>query len=466
MLDEAPSQPEQLAAIRKESRAILIALLFPTVAILLNGSMFGVALPTVRDELGISADVAAWLAIAFTLPFMMFMPLFGRLGDELGKPRLLLAGLAIFFAGSALALSADDFTLLFVGRLVQGAGSAGITPLSIAILADRFPAEERGWALGTWNSAAPATSVFGPTVGGLLVDSLGWRAIFVPVLIVALLAMGIVRRQVPTLRDKPNWAVLRAFDWVGVLLFGAAVVLIVLYVSSRPVTGVEPLQDLRLLSGTVFFGTAFTLWERRRRRPLIDFQIWRGRRFSLASLSAGLRMTMMIGINFLLPLYLADLYGLSASAIGLLASLHSVALFVTIRQGGPLADRWPNRWLIMISLGAQMGMMGVFALLPGGISLLWIAAVSVGHGAGAGLSLAALHRTALGDIDAEQTGAAAGMYSMTRFGGLMLGTAVAGIILQSGLDRGLPAVEAYQVVYGFLAATGLVGVILASRLRD
>ncbi len=466
MFDDASSLTEQLSAIRKESRAILIALLFPTIAILLNGSMFNVALPTIRDDLAISADVAAWLAIAFTLPFMMFMPLYGRLGDELGKPRLLLAGLAIFFAGSALAFSSDNFTLLFLGRLVQGAGSAGITPLSLAILAERFPPEERGWAMGTWNSAAPATSVFGPTLGGFLVDSLGWRAVFVPVLVVALLAVWVIRRQVPTLREKPNWAVLRTFDWGGVLLFSGAVISLVIYVSSRPVTGVEPLQDGRLLVGTVFFGVAFALWERRRSRPLIDFHIWRGRAFNLASISAGLRMAMMAGIGFLLPLYLADLYGLSASAIGLLASIHSVALFVTIHQGGPLADRWSNRWLIMISLGLQMGMMGVFALLPQGLSLYWIAAVAAGHGAGAGLSLAALHRTALGNITPEQTGAAAGMYSMTRFGGLMLGTAVAGIILQRGLDRGLPALEAYQVVYGFLAATGLVGVLLASRLRD
>ena len=107
----------------------------------------------------ITADVAAWLTIAFSLPFMMFMPLYGRLGDELGRARLLVTGLVVFVFGTVLSIVAQDLPLLFIGRLIQGAGSAGITPLSLAIITQRFLPEERGRALGTWNSIAPGTGM-------------------------------------------------------------------------------------------------------------------------------------------------------------------------------------------------------------------------------------------------------------------------------------------------------------------
>ena len=451
---------------RQQSRAILIALLFPTMGIILNGSMFGVALPTIRDEFAMPADVAAWLTIAFTLPFMMFMPVYGRLGDQLGKSRLLLAGTLLFGVGSVLALIANSLPFIFIGRFIQGAGSAGITPLSLAIISERFSSEERGRALGTWNSIAPGTSIFAPSIGGYLVDTVGWRIIFIPVIAAAILAFIIVRWQIPPLRGKPNWGVLRTFDWGGVLLLNSTIIFLVLYLSSRPVTGVEPLQDWRLLLGFILLAIGFIVWENRYPLPLVDFKILGNHSFRLASLSAAIRMALMIGISFLLPLYLADIYGLKAAQIGLLATIHAVALFISIRLGGTLADRWPNRRLIMISLSIQLMMMAYFALLPGQLPLYWIALGNVIHGFGAGLSLAPLHRTALGSIAAEQTGVAAGIYSMTRFAGSMLSTALAGVILQNGLDRGLSLLDAYQIVFFCLSGMAIVGVFIASRLHE
>jgi MFS family permease len=457
---------QQSTADRVQSQVILIALLFPTMANILNISMFNIALPTIRDVFEISADVAAWLSIAYLLPFMMLMPLFGRLGDEIGKSRLLIGGIIIFCVGSLPAMFANNLALLFLGRALQGAGAAGIQPLSLAILSERYPSGERGRAMGTWNSIAPASAIVGTVLGGLLVDSFGWRTIFIPVLAIGVLAIGIIRWRIPTLRSKPNFSVFRNFDWGGVLLLGGTIVSLVFYLSSRPVTGVEPLRDWRLLIAALGFGLGFVLWELgHQAAPLIDLRILKDRGFLLASLSAGVRMAFMAMISFLLPLYLTDIYNLSASNIGLLSAIHASALFVSIRFGGILADRYMNRNLIVISIFLQMSVMGYFALLPGPVSLIWIVAGFVGHGLGAGLSLAALHRTALGESTADQLGASAGVYSMTRFGGMMLSTTFAGVILQAGLDRNMIPLDAYQAVFGFMAVVGLFGVLLASRLR-
>jgi EmrB/QacA subfamily drug resistance transporter len=460
------SQGDQVTAFRRQSRAILIALLFPTMAIILNGSMFSVALPTIRDEFGMQADVAAWLTIAFSLPFMMLMPLYGRLGDELGKSRLLIAGLIVFCLGSLLAMTSKSLAMIFLARIIQGTGSAGITPMSLAIIAERFSAEERGRAMGTWNSVAPGTSIFAPTLGGFLVVAFGWRSIFVPVLAVGLVALWITRSQVPTLREKVNWGVLRIFDWIGAMLLSGTVIFLVFYLSSRPITGEEPLRDPRLLLGLILFGISFIAWERRHRRPLVDLALIKRRTFRLASVVAALRMCMMIGISFLIPLYLADIYDLVAAQIGLLITVHAIALFVSIRVGGTLADGWSNGRLVTLSLGMQTTTMIYFALLPAGVSFIWVVVGMAVHGLGAGLSLAALHRTALANIPVDQTGVAAGVYSMIRFAGVMIATVLAGVILQNRLDQDTAVLQAYQIVFAFLAALGVIGVLMATRLPD
>ena len=450
----------------KRSRAILIALMFPTFAIVLNGSMFGIALPTIRDEFLMPADVASWMAIAFSLPFMMFMPLYGRLGDELGKARLLTLGIALFAAGTIMALVANSLTMLFMGRVIQGIGSAGVTPLSLAIIAQRFPEEVRGRALATWNSVAPASSIFAPTVGGFLVDSFGWRTIFIPALIVAVFTYFFVRARIQTLRGKPNFAFLASFDWGGTISLSGMIISLVLWVSSRPVTGVEPLRDWRLFLSIVFFAAIFFYVERHHDRPLVDLRLWGIASFRLASMAAFLRMSMMIGISFLLPLYLTDLYEMRASTIGLLATAHSIMLFVSIRIGGPLADKWPIRRLVTLSLLLQLSAMAFFTLLPANQLLIWIVIGVVTHGFGAGLGLAALHRTALGSVDSEQGGAASGVYSMVRFAGSMLSTAMAGVILQTALDSGLSTLNSYQVAFGVLVGLGVLGTFTGLRIQQ
>ncbi len=449
-----------------KSRQILLALVFPTMAIILNGSMFGVALPTIRTEFAMEPDVTSWLSIAFSLPFMMFMPLYGRLGDELGKARLLTLGIVIFFCGTLLIWLSNSLALIFVGRLIQGVGSAGITPLSLAIISARFSAETRGNAIGLWNSTAPFTSIFAPTIGGFLTDNYGWRTFLIPALAVSIIALLIVRARVPSLRGKPNWQILRHFDWGGVLLLSSTIISLIFYLSSRPVTGVEPLRDWRLFLAFIASINAFIYWERRHIAPLIDLQILKNRIFVTASLGMFCRMSLMVSIAFLLPLYLADLYNLSASGIGWLATIHAIALLISIRSGGWLADTYPNRRLVLIGISVQTLVMVYLALLPANVPLYAIFAAAIMHGLGAGVVLPAFHRTAIGSVSEDHSGAAAGVYSMTRFGGSLLSTAITGVILQVTQSSGVGLLQSYQLAFAFLIVLGVLGLIVSSGLRN
>ena len=172
----------------QNARAILIGLMAPTVMVVLNGSMFAVALPAIRGSFDAQADLLAWVVTGFTLSFVVFMPLYGRLGEGFGMRKPFLAGVIIFLLGTMISALAVDLRLLLVGRVIQGAGAAGVTPLAIAMISEFFPARQRGQALGTWNSVGPATGMVGPLLAGLLVDNWSWRAIFGPVLLVGLMA--------------------------------------------------------------------------------------------------------------------------------------------------------------------------------------------------------------------------------------------------------------------------------------
>lgn len=456
---------ELSSAFKQRSRSILIALFFPVIAMIFNVSVFGVALPTIRDEFGIQADVVAWLAISFSLPFMVMMPLFGRLGDQLGKSRLLTVGIVILGAGTMIVLLADSLVWVFIGRIIQGIGSSGITPLCLAIISHRFPESERGKALGTWNATAPATAIFAPSIGGFLVDSFGWRTIFIPVLFIAILAIVVVRWQIPSLRGKPNWSILRHFDWGGVLFLNGMIIFLVLFLSSRPITGIAPFRDGRLFFGFILFTAVFLVWESRRSEPLINLRLFRNRNFTLASLVSSFRMAMMVGPGFVLALYLADIYQYSASAIGVFVTVHAIGLFLFIRIGGNLADRYSNRNLIVAGLFIQLSAMLYFALLPGNVASFWLYSGIGTHALGAGLGLAAMHRKALDSVDDSRAGAAAGIYSMTRFGGSMLATAVLGIILQAGADSGMRLITTYQLAFAFLALVGLVGAVIGMGIE-
>ena len=128
----APAKPR--FSLPDNPNRILLGLMIPSAIMVLNMSMFSVALPTMRDEFQVQPDQAAWLVAAYTLPFVIFTPLYGRLGDTLGKRRMLLTGILIYIIGVVISLFAVDQQLIMVGRVAQGIGTPGINPLSIALI--------------------------------------------------------------------------------------------------------------------------------------------------------------------------------------------------------------------------------------------------------------------------------------------------------------------------------------------
>jgi MFS family permease len=445
---------------------ILIGLMAPALVTGMNSHMFNVALPTIRQDFALDADMTAWVAMSYTLAFMTFMPLYGRLGDTLGKQRLLLFGTLLFVAGTIIVVSATRPATLMAGMLVQGIGTAGYVPLCIAIITQRFAPDERGKALGAWNSMIPLAGLSFPFVAGLLVDRFGWRAIYPPILLAAIIAFVMIRQYVQPLHSAIDFAFLRAFDWVGVVLLSAGLATLLLYTSSRPITGVPALQDMRLLVVWLLLFGAWIVWERRRRNPYIDLAIFANASFSNSSVVAGLRMSLMTSISFLIPLYMSEIHGSPAKMIGIVLTVQAGMLFATSRAGGQLADHYGSRLPVTMSMAGLIGIMVLLACLPAWAPLWLIFLAAMGHGLLIGLSLAPLHRSAMSKVEAAEVGTAAGVYSMIRFAGQILGTAVAGVLLQRGLEQFAEPIEAYQAVFWIFAAVAVVATVGASLLRD
>jgi MFS family permease len=447
-----------------QTRRILVGLIFPAMLMPLVSTMSRVALPMVRDHFALGADTTAWIDVAFTLPFMILMPVYGRLSDGLGPRRLILLGIAIFSVGTLIILTATGLGGILLGRAVQGIGLAGMMPLGMALVTAIFPPKERGRALGTWSTVGPTTGFLGPLAAGFMVAAWGWEGAYAPPLLFGLIAVIAVLKAVPARPATADF--LRRFDWGGVGLLAVALSALVFFLSSRAATGVAPLRDWRLAAIAIVFLALFVWWERRRAEPFIHLSLLGYASFLRGSFCASLRMVVMGGIGILAPLYLVDIKGVRPAELGGLLMIGSGSMALVVRLAGALADRWSGRWFTVAGLLLQTASMLIFWRLPAASSMLWVVLALAVQGLGAGLMLATLHRSVMADVPQTRLGAAAGLYSMLRFLGAVTGTALGGVLLQGGLDTGMPQVQAYQQVFLIFAAFPVLGALLGLNLKD
>lgn len=394
------------------------------------------------------------------------MPVYGRMSDGLGKRRLLLWGIAIFAVGSLITTISLSLGMLLIGRIIQGLGIAGLIPLSLALITEYFPVEDRGRAMGIWSTVGPLAGVLGPIFAGLIVARFGWRNAFIPSLIFALLGFIIIFQTIPVGVPKVDTTFLRAFDWIGVILLSLTLLLLFFFLSSRPITGVAPLQDWRLLLPAIFFLMLFVWYEQRHINPFIDLSILGNTGVTVASICAALRMVGLSGaVGFLMPLYLADVVGLEPAMSGFLLMVNPAAMLVTVRYGGRLSDRLGSRSIVLTGFTIYTTVLIVLGLFSADAPAWLIILLLSAFGAGGGLMLASLHRAALNDVPEQQLGATSGIYSMIRFIGSAFGAAYGGILLQFFLDQPtLNTASAYRNVFFGYALFCVLGALFGTRL--
>lgn len=196
--------------------------------------------------------------------------------------------------------------------------------------------------------------------------------------------------------------------------------------------------------------------------PIVNLQLYAIKNFGTASFAGGLRMVVMGSMSFLKVLYLADIYGMGATGLGVFTTVYAGAILATTRLGGQLADSRYARRVLLTSFALQLVMLSGLAsmALPA-----WAAmGLMLGQGIGAGLALASLHRIAMRDVPDQERGSAAGLYSTARFAGGTFGAAIAGVALQQA-EVVMPQIAAYQLVFGLVATSCVISLVVSWRLE-
>src|SRR3989440_3067611 len=261
----------------------LLAVSVATFMLLLDITVVNVALPSIRKDLGASFSDLQWVVDAYALTLAALVLTAGSLADRLGRRRVFAVGLAIFSAASLLCALAPDPTFLNLSRALQGVGGAVMFAVSLALIAQEFPAgRERGTAMGLYGATIGVAVAIGPLVGGALTDALGWQSIFYLNVPIGVAAIAITYLKVRETRD-PNAT---RVDWAGVATFSAALFLLVLALVRGNDEGWGSSPIVSLLAGSVALLVAFIAIERRVSEPMLPLALFRRPSFTGVQLAA------------------------------------------------------------------------------------------------------------------------------------------------------------------------------------
>ncbi len=392
----------------------------------LDASIAQLVLPTLETAFHARLRLVGWVSLAYLLALAATLPIFGRLADMAGRKLLYTAGFALFIAGSTLCGFAPTLPLLIGARVVQAVGAGLLQANSVAIVTAAVSSTQRGRALGIQGAAQAIGLSAGPTVGGLLIGSLGWRWVFwinVPAGLLGVVLAWLVLPRTEGLRSG------QAFDWWGALLLAPALTLLLLAISEGRVWGLvsPPLIGSAVLG--ILLLALFVARERRAAAPLVDLSLFRARAFTAGNLAGLLSFGALFGVFFLLPFALERGHGDSPLLAGLLLTAIPVALGVVAPFSGGFSDRIGARPLTVGGMLLAAGALVLLALSVQAAALAPLLLALILFGVGQGLFTAPNTSAIMGAAPARRLGVAGGLFNVTRSLGTSLGVAVATAVL-------------------------------------
>jgi EmrB/QacA subfamily drug resistance transporter len=424
----------------------LLAVSVATFMLLLDITVVNTALPDIRRDLGGSFTDLQWVIDAYTLALATLVLVAGSLADRLGRRRVFTAGLAIFTVASLIIALSPSPTFLNVFRAVQGIGGAVMFAVSLALIAQEFPAgRERGTAMGVYGATIGAAVAIGPLVGGVLTDALGWSSVFYLNVPIGIAAVLVTQTKLAESRD-PNAT---RIDWAGLVTFSASLFLLVFALLRGNDEGWGSTLILSLLSGSAALMAAFLTIERRVAEPMLPLGLFRSRAFTGVQLAAFGISASMFALFLYLTLYLQNVLGLSPLQAGIRYLPITLASFFVAPLAGSLLGRVPARAM----LAGGLAMAGGGLLLMSGLSTgsEWTSLLGgfIVAGAGIGLVNPVIADVAVSVVPKERSGMASGINDTFRQVGISVGIAAWGAIF---LGRG--AAKVAEVTAGTPVSEG------------
>ena len=432
----------------------------------LGTSSANVALPALAHVFGASFQQVQWVVLAYLLTITTLIVSVGRLGDITGRRRLLLAGICLFILGSVLCGFAPTLWLLIAARALQGLGAASMMALAISFVGETIPQAKTGSAMGLLGTMSAIGTALGPSLGGVLIAALSWRAIFLVNVPLGILAyfLGAYTLPADRLHLKSERA---AFDTMGTLLLALTLAAYALAMTSW--RGSFSSSSLSLLLVAVGGATLFALVEVRAASPLLRWTMFRDPVLSVSLVLSALVSTVMMATLVVGPFYLARALALNAALVGIVMSIGPITSMLMGVPAGRIVDRLGVPFMAILGLSEMVVGLIALAILPAQFGLAGYIVATVVLSPGYQFFQAANNTAIMQKVGPDQRGVVSGLLSLSRNLGLITGAALLGAIFarataKTDITTAAPAAVAAGMRITFAVAALLALVALASAL--
>ncbi len=456
----------------------------------LDASIVNIALPTILEDLRTNLVFVEWVLEAYLLAITVLLLPIGRLSDIAGRKKVYTAGFGIFILGSGLSGFSRSAEELIAFRVLQAVGAAMLLANGFAIVTAVFPAYQRGTALGINGTVVATGFALGPTIGGLLIDSLGWPWIFyvnVPIGIIGTAAAWMILNE-PILSGDRRGRRRQRFDFAGAATSILGLLSLLFALTLGPENGWSSFLVLLLFGLFVLFMAAFFFLESRLLDPLVELSLFRRRTFTAGNVAGTMAFLAISANAFLMPFYLQLVLGYTPLQAGLLLTPTALVLAIVSPLSGWVSDRIGARILSSVGLainGLALYLLGSLTVEESYVRVLyWLLLLGFGQG----MFQAPNNSSVMGDVPRDKLGVGSGILSMVRNLGQVVGLAISASFLLSSLSTvgGTAALGALELggisgqanpellaafMAGFhdayLAATGFAALgVLASLVRS
>ena len=442
MKDEKPKKK----GFQKHQWIILITLMIASFLGRLDGTIVNLALPKIIKDFGITVSQASWISTTYIIANAIFVPIFGKLGDLIGRKSLYIFGIVGFTLASMLAGLSFSLPSMVVFRILQAITVSIDYPIALSIIAYTF--EDRGQrtqAMGLWSAIFAAAAVFGPLLGGPLIDNFSWRSVFYVNIPFGILGtwMAIQFIHEPARKIKG----LKNFDIVGSLLLGLSLGVLVLVLDQGNSWGWTSLNSIiSYLTVLISFGY-FLVWEQRQIEPVVDLKFFKIPAFTFAIITSFISFMGMIGGIFLIPLFVQTSLGYSTTKTGYLFIPMAFAMMISAQVGARLSARVQPRFLT--SAGMFTAAFTLFFLFSG-IDVKWgpwdiVWRLTLFSG-GLGIGLAPLTNAATSSVPLHEVGIASSVLALARNISGAFGIAIFATILSNSISSQLLNLQTHSII--------------------
>jgi EmrB/QacA subfamily drug resistance transporter len=424
----------------------------------LGTSIANVALPTLAQAFHASFQQVQWIVLAYLLAITTLIVSVGRLGDVIGRRRLLLAGTCLFTLASLLCALAPTLPLLIAARAAQGLGAAVMMALTMAFVADTVPKERTGSAMGLLGTTSAIGTALGPSLGGLLIATLGWPSIFLVNVPLGILALLLGYRFLPA--DRPRTTERTRFDAAGTLLLALTLGAYALAVTTG--RGTFGAFNLILLLTAIAGLALFALAESKAASPLIRPAMFRDPVLSAGFVMSTLVTTVVMATLVVGPFYLSRALALDAARVGLVMSCGPIVAALTGMPAGRLVDHFGASRMTLAGLLAMAAGCSILPMVPTtfGVAgyILPLAVITAGYA----LFQAANNTAVMADLRPDQRGVVSGLLNLSRNLGLITGASVMGAVFALGARTANVMTASPEAVAAGMRVTFTVAAVLVA----